>query len=80
MIKYVNAFASVEPNPKKEPIRLNYGDPTIAGNLLPAEAVVQALHVAIDEHRFDGYGASGLLKYKLFVLFQFMNPMKKKFL
>jgi hypothetical protein len=60
MVKYKNAFASVKPNTEKEPIRFNYGDPTIAGNLLPAKATVDAVHAAIDGHKYDGYGGSGL--------------------
>lgn len=40
--KICDALA-VPPNPNKEPIRLNLGDPTITGNLLPSDATIKAL-------------------------------------
>lgn len=63
--KICDAMA-VPPNPNKERICLNLGDPTITGNLLPSEATVQALHDVIDGHKFDGYGPAGRQIY-LFV-------------
>jgi len=59
--KIVDAL-SVPPNPSKDPIRLNLGDPTLTGNLLPSEASVKAIEEALHEHKSDGYGPSvGLL-------------------
>jgi len=49
---------SVPPNPNKEPIRLNLGDPTLTGNLPPSDASIRAIEEALHEHKSDGYGPS----------------------
>lgn len=55
-IRRVTDSLSVPANPSKAPIRLNLGDPTLTGCLLPSDATVAALRDAVDSHRFDGYG------------------------
>ena len=55
-IRKIADSMSVPPNKNKAPIKLNLGDPTITGNLLPSDGAIKAMHDAIDTHTFDGYG------------------------
>ncbi|XP_067358377.1 tyrosine aminotransferase isoform X1 [Channa argus] len=51
------------PNPEKPMIALSIGDPTVFGNLPTDEAVLQAMKVAIDSQKYNGYAPSvGYLK------------------
>jgi tyrosine aminotransferase len=55
-IRRVTDCMSVSANPDKKPIRLNLGDPTLTGCLLPSAATINAIKNAVDSHKFDGYG------------------------
>lgn len=69
---------NVPSNPKKEPIRLNLGDPTLTGNLLPSEASIQAIEQTLHEHKSDGYGpAVGFLHAREAVASHFSTPEMK---
>jgi tyrosine aminotransferase len=60
-IRRVTDCMSVAPNPEKEPIRLNLGDPTVTGCLPPSKETMAAIRDALDSHKFDGYGpATGI--------------------
>jgi len=75
--KICDALA-VPPNPLKDPIRLNLGDPTIAGNLLPSEATIKAIEEALHDHKSDGYGPSvGTLPARQAVASHFSTPDMK---
>ncbi|KAK2164061.1 hypothetical protein LSH36_69g02016 [Paralvinella palmiformis] len=46
------------PNPEKEMIALSIGDPTVFGNLLPAQAVNEAVIESIRSEKCNGYAPS----------------------
>ncbi|KAI6177244.1 Tyrosine aminotransferase [Aphelenchoides bicaudatus] len=69
---------AVPPNPLKDPIRLNLGDPTLTGNLPPSEATVRAIEEALHEHKSDGYGpAVGIAEARQAVASHFSTPTMK---
>lgn len=43
------------PNPEKEMIALSIGDPTVFGNLKPAENVIEAIIDAVKSEKWNGY-------------------------
>jgi tyrosine aminotransferase len=45
---------TITPNPDKKMISLSIGDPTVFGNLLPAQEVVDAVHAALDSQKCNG--------------------------
>jgi tyrosine aminotransferase len=57
-IRNIIESMKIEPNPEKELIRLSIGDPTVFGNLKPADNVVAALQTAIADGKHNGYGPS----------------------
>lgn len=72
--KICDALA-VPHNPKKAPIRLNLGDPTLTGNLLPSEATIKAIEESLHAHKSDGYGPSvGMLSAREAVASHFSLP------
>ncbi|KAI6188545.1 Tyrosine aminotransferase [Aphelenchoides besseyi] len=72
--KICDAMA-VPPNPAKDPIRLNLGDPTVIGNLLPSDASIQAIQESLVSHKNDGYGPSvGTLEAREAVAQHFATP------
>jgi tyrosine aminotransferase len=52
--------SKVKPNPNKEVITLQLGDPTIFGNFSHPPEVVAAIHRALDRDTFSYYPTNGL--------------------
>ncbi|XP_068242081.1 LOW QUALITY PROTEIN: tyrosine aminotransferase-like [Palaemon carinicauda] len=48
----------IVPNPEKPMIALSIGDPTVFGNLTPAEEITEAVVASIRSGKYNGYGPS----------------------
>ncbi|XP_066978407.1 tyrosine aminotransferase-like isoform X6 [Macrobrachium rosenbergii] len=48
----------IVPNPEKPMIALSIGDPTVFGNLTPAEEITEAVVTSIRSGKYNGYGPS----------------------
>ncbi|KAI1285410.1 Tyrosine aminotransferase [Halotydeus destructor] len=63
VIRNIVENIAVEPNPEKKFIPLSIGDPTLFGNLQPADEIVDALVKSITSGKHNGYlPAAGLLE------------------
>ena len=60
-IRNILETMSIDPNPEKKMISLSIGDPTVFGNLLPANEVVDALHKALDSQKCNGLVEGALI-------------------
>ena len=57
-IRNILETMTLTPNPEKEMISLSIGDPTVFGNLKPAENVVKAIADGVQSGKCNGYGPS----------------------
>ncbi|CAL4116174.1 unnamed protein product, partial [Meganyctiphanes norvegica] len=48
----------INPNPEKKMIALSIGDPTVFGNLVPAETITNAVSESVQSGKYNGYGPS----------------------
>lgn len=57
-IRNILETMTLTPNPQKKMISLSIGDPTVFGNLNPAENVVEAISKGVKEGKCNGYAPS----------------------
>jgi len=54
-IRRIVDYMKIEPNPNYKPISLSIGDPTVFGNLLPHENMLEAIEESLRTHKHNGY-------------------------
>ncbi|KAK2708732.1 tyrosine aminotransferase-like [Artemia franciscana] len=57
-IRSIIETMNLSPNPDKKMIALSIGDPTVFGNLRPAETIIQAVIDAVSSGKYNGYTMS----------------------
>ena len=53
-IRNILETMDLKPNPKKKMISLSIGDPTVFGNLKPAENIVEAVKESLESGKYNG--------------------------
>jgi tyrosine aminotransferase len=65
-IRNILETMKLTPNPAKKMISLSIGDPTVFGNLKPAQNAVKAIEVSVASGKYNGYAPStGLVYFNL---------------